>query len=108
MPLAKLVTEQDIYFSEPFKVIVRSCKEVLLEGSTVLPITDRSFLYAHRNNFYAWLRGIGFDERLIWVTAFINDIKDPTGDISYLKEIRTVTIDAVDSIILPLKTKYAN
>lgn len=107
MPLAKLPTYDDTYFSESFKVIIRSCKEVLLETSSEYPITDKSFLYAHRNNFYAWLRGLGFDERLLWTIAFINDIKDPTGDITYLTKIQTVTIDSVDSIILPLKTKYA-
>lgn len=105
MPLANLTVPEDLYFTESFKTVIRSCKEKLLEVSNVYPITDKSFLYAHRNNFYAWARGVGFDERLIWVIAYINDIYDPT-DISNLTSLQTVSIDAVNSIILPLKTKY--
>ena len=96
----------NIYFSEEFKVIVRSCKEILLEGSSEFAMEDRSFLYAHRNNFYAYLRGLGFDERLVWVIAFINDITDPTKGFEHMTSLRTVTINAIDSIILPLRTKY--
>ena len=106
MPLANFPIYDDVYFSENFKVVIRSCKEILLDSSRTLPITDKSFLFAHKNDFYAWARGIGMDERLIWINAFINDIVDPTGDISNLKEIQTVTIDTVNSIILPLRTNF--
>lgn len=105
MPL-DIPVYDDLYFSEPFKVIVRSCKEVLLENSSEFAIIDRSFLYAHRNNFYAFLRGLGFDERLIWVIAFINDIVDPMISFESKKTLRTVTLDTIDRIILPLRTKH--
>ncbi len=96
----------DLYFSESFKNIIRSCKEILLETSSEYAILDRSFLFAHRNNFYAYLRGCGFDERVIWVIAFINDIVDPTLGFEDKKTLRTVTLDTIDRIILPLRTKH--
>lgn len=105
MPL-DIPVYDDVYFSDDFKVVVRSCKEILLEGASDYPLNDRAFLYAHRNNFYALLRGLGFDERLLWTIAFINDINDPTTGFENKSILKTVTINAVDSIILPLRTKH--
>ena len=105
MPINIPVAE-DIYFSESFKVVIRSCKEILLNEATELTIVDRSFLFAHRNNFYAFLRGLGVDERLLWVIAFINDITDPTQGFENKKTIWTVTLESVDRLILPLRTKH--
>lgn len=105
MPLA-ITLHDNTYFTEEFKNIVRSCKEILLDNSSEYSMLDRTFLYAHRNNFYAYLRGCGFSEELIWPIAFINDITDPTKGFENKKILRTVTIDVIDSIILPLRTNH--
>lgn len=99
MPL-DIQIDDDVYFSEPFKVIVRSCKEQLIRQARELVLIDRSFMFAHRNNFYTFLRGLGIDERLIWPTAFINDIIIPSENFMDKQKILLVTIESIDSLKL--------
>lgn len=101
MPL-DITIDDDVYFSEAFKVIVRSCKEQLVTQARELTLVDRSFMYAHRNNFYTFLRGLGIDERLIWPTAFINDIIIPSDNFMNKQKILLVTIESLDSLKLRL------
>lgn len=103
MPL-DLTIQDDVYFSETFKVIVRSCKEKLLSNAKEIYLDDKSFMYAHRNNFYAFLRGIGVDERLIWPTAFINDITNPLENFTDRKTLFICTIEDLDQLLIQLKT----
>lgn len=103
MPL-DIIVDDDIYFSESFKVIVRSCKEKLLSNARELALTDKSFMYAHRNNFYTFLRGLGVDERVLWATAFINDILNPFEDFTHKPTIYVCNIEDLDQLLIQLRT----
>lgn len=103
MPL-DIIVDEDIYYSDEFKTIVRSCKEKILEGAQELALVDRSFVYAHRNNFYTFLRGIGIDERLVWPIAFINDIHDPSKGLMEKSSIYICTMEQINRLITHLKT----
>lgn len=99
-----ITVDDDIYFSEPFKVIVRSCKERLLSNARTLALDDKSFMYAHRNNFYTFLRGLDVDERVIWASAFINDILNPFEDFTHLTTIYICNIEDLDQLLIQLRT----
>ncbi len=105
MPLP-IVMHDDAYFSEEFKIIVRSCKEVLLERSVPYEVTDLSFYNAHKNNFHTFLRGMNVDERLIWPISFINDIIDPTKDFMDKRTFRLIDVIELDRLMTILKTKH--
>lgn len=103
MPL-NLEISKDIYYSESFKTIVRSCKEILIANATEIALTDKAFMYAHRNNFYVFLRGLGIDEPLIWPTAFINDITNPFDDFTHKTTLLLCNQQDLDNLTLQLNT----
>lgn len=87
----KLSYGNEYFYSDEFKNIARSCKEILVARASRVPITDIGKQYAYRTNFHKYLREFGdspatrIPEELIWVTSFINDMEDPTSDFSGLK-----------------------
>lgn len=93
----RLAHGNDYFYTDEFRTIVRSCKEILVERSSPVPITDRGRLFAYRHNFHKFLREYGGDaltkisEDMIWVISYINDIEDPTQDFSHLAFVRMVT-----------------
>jgi len=101
------------YYTDEFKTIVRSCKEVLLNASSYTPITNPGIRFAYRYNFHKFLRQLkisssGMDaipEELIWVNSFINGIENPNQDFSHLEGINTVNREIVDMIIQSTRTR---
>jgi hypothetical protein len=81
---------KDIYYTEAFKTLVRSEKEILLRGSQLMPIVDRAMLYAFRNDFYRVMRVMNIPAHLRWATAFINDISDPNQDVSEMHSFQMI------------------
>lgn len=97
MPL-RITSGNDYFYTEEFKVIVRSCKEILQARASSVPIVDIGKKFAYRHNFYKFLREYGAGtitervaEDMMWVIGFINDIDDPTADFSHLSEIKMIT-----------------
>uniref|UniRef100_A0AAU8L0X3 Uncharacterized protein n=1 Tax=Pantoea phage Survivor TaxID=3232176 RepID=A0AAU8L0X3_9CAUD len=94
------------YYTDEFKTIIRSCKEILLEGASYAPFVERNIVFAYRFNFHKFLRelrnkedGQSVPEDMIWVVSFINGIEDPTADWSYLQGIYIPTRTQVDSLV---------
>lgn len=81
---------KDIFYTEQFKKIVRSEKEILLRQATTIPILKPRELYAYRYDIYRFLRVNNIPEHLRWATAFINGIEDPNQDISGLSMLYVV------------------
>ena len=89
----------DFFYTEEFKVLVRSQKEILLRSAGELPLVNRSEVQMYRYDFYRLLRSLGIPNHLHWATAFINGIEDPFKDNSGIKEIRTVSQSQLEDII---------
>lgn len=94
------------WYTDEFKTIIRSCKEILLEGASYAPFIDRSIVFAYRFNFHKFLRelrnkenGDSVPEDMIWVTSFINGIEDPNSDWSKLEGIYIPSRTQIDSLI---------
>lgn len=93
----RLAHGNEYFYTEDFRTIVRSCKEILVGRASPVPITDRGRLFAYRHNFHKFLREYGGDtlarisEDMIWVISYINDIEDPTQDFSNMQFVLMVT-----------------
>lgn len=106
MPIA-VPYGNEYYYTDEFKSIVRSCKEILLAQASFSPFIDRSVAFAYRYNFHKFLRSLkqkdsdapAIDEDMIWVVSFINGIEDPSADFSNLPGIYVVNHDIIDKII---------
>ncbi|QZA70560.1 hypothetical protein AH04_77 [Erwinia phage AH04] len=100
------------YYTDEYKVIVRSCKEVLLKNASYTPFLELGIKYAYRYNFHKFLRQLrtstsgmtAIPEELIWTISFINGIENPNQDFSHLKGIYTVTYEQIDLLIQSTRT----
>lgn len=87
----------EYFYTDEFKNIVRSCKEILIEQATKVPITDKAKQFAYRHNFHKYLREFSdgyankIPEDIIWAVSFINGIEDPTKDFSHLEILYFIT-----------------
>ncbi|QDB70479.1 hypothetical protein CF8_0068 [Aeromonas phage CF8] len=103
MPIS-LTPGNEYFYSDEFKVVIRSCKEMILARASFAPFDNPAIKHAYRGNFHKLLRSIGGEnpsipEDMIWVNAFINGIENPNQDFSDLKGIWLVDKSVVTSII---------
>lgn len=84
MPIANnpAPADKDIFYTESFKTLVRSEKESLRNSAQLQIIQEPHVLNAYRNDFYRLLRHYGIGSHLYWANAYINNIENPTADIS--------------------------
>lgn len=84
MPISsnEIGSDKDVFFTERFKTLVRSQKELLVKQAQVIPLTEPQVVNAFKNDFYRLLRDRGIASYLWWATAYINGIENPTQDIS--------------------------
>jgi len=100
MPISALQANSDksVFFTDRFKVLVRSEKEILQQRATVIPIVNANDRYAYRYDFYRLLREHNIPTYMWWATAFINDISDPFADhsarTSFLKIDENILMNA--------------
>jgi len=100
MPLTTAnIVEDDVYYTEDFKTLIRSHREFLIANTQPSAELDTSLLYAFRNNFYGYLRSKGVPPKLWWVCAFLTGIKTPFQDISRLEKWYYPDINAIETII---------
>lgn len=112
MPIS-LSGGNEYYYSDEFKTIIRSCKDVLLQNASLTPFVDNSIRFAYRYNFHKFLRNLrtgssgatAIPEELIWVISYINGIEDPTQDFSHLTGIYTVNMAMVDMLVQATRTR---
>ena len=101
------------YYTEDFKVIIRSCKAILLAEASFSPFIEDGIKWAYRYNFHKFLRNLRTDKKgptavpedLIWTISYINGIEDPNQDFTHLKGIYTVTREQVDMLIQTTRTR---
>lgn len=89
MPIAnnEINSDKDVFFTERFKTLVRSEKELLRRTAHSKPIVEKNVLYAYRNDIYRLLRHFNIPSYMWWATAYINGIENPTQDITSLEGI---------------------
>lgn len=100
------------YYTDEYKTIVRSCKDVLLQGANYTPMMGPGIKFAYRYNFHKFLRQLtngnstmaAIPEEMIWTVSFLNGIENPNEDFSHLDGIYTVTGDMVDLVIQSTRT----
>lgn len=107
LPIDDFSEGKDVFFTESFKVMVRSEKEFIVRESSEVPIVSRSQLYSFKNDIYRLLRVMNVPTYLWWVTAYINGVEDPTSDITHLKTIRKVNESALSARIARSNTTAA-
>ena len=90
IPNNAINSDKDVFFTERFKTLVRSEKELLKRTARTKPIIERNVLYAYRNDIYRLLRSFDIPSHMWWPTAYINDIEDPTQDITHLTLIYVI------------------
>lgn len=81
---------KDVFFTEAYKTMVRSEKELLVRLTTERPIVSQSELRAYRHDFYRLLRVYGYAPHLHWTIAYLNGIENPSADCSGLQSIRVI------------------
>lgn len=91
--------DQDEFFTERYKVLIRSNKEFLLRTATVVPLLDRVDVHVFRYDIYRLLRTLGVDQHLHWTTAFLNGIINPNQDIIHLKELHLVDMQVISKLL---------
>lgn len=98
MPIGSLNVNptKDIFFTDRYKILVRSLKEVLLKQAQALPIPNPNDRFAYRYDFYRLLRELGIESHMFWTVAFLNDVTDPFADNSKKVEILNIQ----ESVIL--------
>lgn len=84
MPISdnSIGSEKSVFFTDKFKVLVRSQKELLVRQAQVVPLIEPQVVNAFKNDFYRLIRFYGVPSYLWWATAYINGIENPTQDIS--------------------------
>lgn len=97
-------TSQDVFFTEAFKVIVRSEKEYLLSQATTVDLDKRYDVWACRNDFYKLMRNKKVPPYLYWVTAFLNDVLDPLQDITDMEFFYQINETILSKVIARSKT----
>jgi|AGFT01.1.fsa_nt_gi hypothetical protein len=100
MPLSTAnVVENDVYYTEEFKTLIRSHRDFLIANTQASVELDTSMLFAFKNDFYGYLRAKGVPPKLWWVCAYLTGIKTPFQDISRLEKWYYPDADAIDRII---------
>lgn len=107
MPIGSLNVNatKDIFYTNRYKTMVRSLKEVLLTQSQALPIPNPNDRWAYRYDFYRLLRELGVESHLHWTVAFLNDVTDPFADNSKKVEIRAISESLVLAAISRSNTR---
>jgi len=100
------------YYTDEYKTIIRSCKDVLIQSASFTPITGPGIRFAYRYNFHKFLRQLtngnsqmsAIPEEMIWTVSFLNGIENPNQDFSHLEGIYMVTADIIDIVIQSTRT----
>jgi hypothetical protein len=98
---------KELFYTDAFKILVRSEKEILLRGSQTIPIVDRAMLFAFRTDFYRVMRSMNVPAHLRWATAYINDIIDPNQDVSNLHSFQLINESDLNKAIARANTVKA-
>jgi len=82
IPNNAIGADKDVYFTERFKTLVRSEKELFISTASSTPALEPHVVHAYRNDFYRLMRYYGVPSHLWWATAYINGVENPQQDVS--------------------------
>lgn len=101
----RLASGNEYFYTDEFKTIVRSCKEILIARAQFVPIASDSLKFGYQHNFHKFLREYGggmslteVPEDMIWAISFINGMEDPTSGFNHLDGILYITKEDVLAI----------
>ncbi|AGB07206.1 hypothetical protein [Vibrio phage VP4B] len=90
----------DQFFTDEYRVMIRSNKEYLLSVAGSYPITDISFQHAHRYDFYRLiLESFKVPQHMHWTIAFLNDVENPSDYVGDMKEVLIVDTAVINKLI---------
>lgn len=91
--------DKAVFYTQAYKTLVRSQKEILLRGATVIPIINRNELYAYRFDIYRLLRSLSIDPHMWWTIAYLNGIENPQQDITKLTAIYNIDQQQIEKAL---------
>ena len=102
--LSNLTTENDIYFSEDTKTMIRANREYLLKLAVEVNIMQLNYVQAHKYDFCRVLRQHGVPLRMQWIVQYLNGIEDPNQDISGMKTFLNLDERVVNAMLTRMNT----
>lgn len=99
IPNNTIGADKDVYFTERFKTLVRSEKELLVRTASTTALLEQHVVWAFRNDFYRLLRHYNVPSYLWWATAFINGVENPNQDVSTMTTFLTINENTLSSAI---------
>lgn len=99
IPNNDVSSSKDVFFTERFKVLIRSEKELLIRQASSTAILETNQVQAYRNDFYRLMRAHNIEPHLWWATAYINGIENPSQDISGMVSFLTLNESTIASAI---------
>lgn len=100
MPLSiSSIKEDEYFYSDSFRTLMRSHKEFLVQRATEREIVDQSGLHACKNDFYKFMLQNGVAPQYWWVCAYINDITTPYQYIGKMKTWLIPDISYIETLI---------
>lgn len=109
MPISNGTASLDkaVFYTETYKVLIRSQRELLLRRTTDIPLDEANVRYAFRYDFYRLLRTKGIQPHLYWTIAFLNGVTDPNQDISHMRTFKNINEQELATIIARTNTRQA-
>lgn len=104
-----LTVQDDKWYSESYKNMVRSNKKYLLSKCYVLPVPTPSVVEANRYDFYKICHVLNIKPYMIWTVAYLNDIEDPYERMSIANGcvIYTIEESILNNMLLRSNSKTA-
>ncbi len=102
--LSNLQVENDVYFSEATKVMVRANREYLLRLTTDVNIIHKNYVQAHKYDFNRIIRQHGVPLRMQWIVQYLNGIEDPNQDVSGMTSFKNINEDIINQMLTRMNT----
>jgi len=93
------VSEDDYYYTEDFKTLMRSHRDFILEQTPPSKEVDTNLLQAYHHDFYRLLKHHKVPPKFWWLCAYLSDIKTPFDDIRRLDKWYNPSPDVIEQII---------
>lgn len=107
MPIPNETSSADkvIFYTERYRTLVRSQRELLLRTATDIPLNEPNVRNAFKTDFYRLLRTKNVPPHLYWTVAFLNGVTDPNQNISHMRSFKLVNESELAKIIARTNTR---
>lgn len=93
------VREDEYYYTEEFKTLMRSHREFLIANTPPATETNTSLLFAYRFDFFRYIKKKGVEPKFWWLCAYLSDITTPYQDISRMEKWYRPNPEQIEQII---------